>query len=92
MKYMLIMRATDEGNAKMAGMDFGEAIKASVWPAVAPRLLLTERDAAEGKGYAAVFFDDVRLCVRGRPHAGGTFGVAAELPSAALAVGVRPPA
>jgi len=28
MKYMLIMRATDEGLAKMAGMDFGQAIEA----------------------------------------------------------------
>ena len=27
MKYMLIMRATDEGYAKMAGLDFGEVIE-----------------------------------------------------------------
>ena len=28
MKYMLIMRASDEGLAKMAGMDFGEVLEA----------------------------------------------------------------
>ncbi len=28
MKYMLIMRASDEGLAKMAGMDFGEVLDA----------------------------------------------------------------